>query len=369
MPRFDIPKATVKAEAARLKALFEESGAQAVEMDILLPAEVLLDLYGEDIRARAYVTSDPERGEMMLRPDFTVPVVQEHMTNGAEPARYTYAGEVFRKQEDMPTRANEYMQVGYEVFDGSDPAAADAEVFARFSEVLAGSGLHAATGDIGILMAAVAGLKTTERRRAALLRHIWRPRRFRALMTRFSEAGTALRKQNLERVRANLAEPEAPFIGLRTQTEIDTRIKALEEDAAEPPISAAEIELLDDILSLKETLPHVLSQLRDIAVDLPAISDAVRLLARRVEALDARGVDVENLDFEASYGRTSMEYYDGFVFGFYAQGRPDLPPVATGGRYDALTAVLGQGRSIPAVGGVIRPNVLLALKSTQKGAA
>lgn len=53
MPRSDIPKAAVKAEAARLKAFFEASGAQPVEMDILLPAEVLLDLYGEDIRARA----------------------------------------------------------------------------------------------------------------------------------------------------------------------------------------------------------------------------------------------------------------------------------------------------------------------------
>ncbi|MCA0042720.1 ATP phosphoribosyltransferase regulatory subunit [Celeribacter litoreus] len=362
MARLDIPKAEVKAEAARLKALFEAQGAQGVEMDILLPAEVLLDLYGEDIRARAYVSTDPDRGEMMLRPDFTVPMVQQHMDDGAEPARYTYAGEVFRKQEDVPTRANEYIQVGYEVFDGSDPAAADAEVFATFADALNGLDLRAATGDIGILMAAVRGLKTTERRRAALLRHIWRPRRFRALMTRFSAAGTQLRKQNLDRVRANLKEAEAPFIGLRAQSEIEQRINALEEDATEAPISEGEIELLEDILSLKETLPNVLSQLRDIAVDLPEISRAVSLLGDRCEALAKRGVDVDNLDFEASYGRTSMEYYDGFVFGFYAEGRPDLPPVATGGRYDALTAVLGQGRSIPAVGGVMRPGLMLALK-------
>ena len=69
-----------------------------VEADMLLPADTLLDLYGEDIRARAYVTADPLRGEMMLRPDFTVPVVQAHM-QGAEPARYCYLGEVFRKQD------------------------------------------------------------------------------------------------------------------------------------------------------------------------------------------------------------------------------------------------------------------------------
>ncbi|MEL6419793.1 MAG: ATP phosphoribosyltransferase regulatory subunit, partial [Pseudomonadota bacterium] len=66
---------------------------------------------------------------------------------------------------------------------------------------------------------------------------------------------------------------------------------------------------------------------------------------------------------EASYGRTSMEYYDGFVFGFYAEGRADLPPVATGGRYDALTRRLGEGRAIPAVGAVIRPGILAELEA------
>ncbi len=90
-----------------------------VEADLLLPAETLLDLYGEDIRARAYVTTDPLQGEMMLRPDFTVPVVQAHMADGADPARYCYLGEVFRKQEHLGPRASEYLQVGFEVFDRS----------------------------------------------------------------------------------------------------------------------------------------------------------------------------------------------------------------------------------------------------------
>ena len=98
---------TARDEAARIRAAFEAAGAVPVETDILQPAETLLDLYGEDIRARAYVTSDPVRGELMLRPDFTVPVVQMHMANGADPARYTYAGEVFRKQEAGSARASE----------------------------------------------------------------------------------------------------------------------------------------------------------------------------------------------------------------------------------------------------------------------
>ena len=96
---------------------------------------------------------------------------------------------------------------------------------------------------------------------------------------------------------------------------------------------------------------------------MPAIGDAVTRLDARLTALDARGVDIAALEFEGSYGRTSLEYYDGFVFGFYAIDRPDLPPVATGGRYDALTAQLGQGRAVPAVGGVIRPDLALEIRT------
>lgn len=355
-------KAKIKARAAELSARFQAAGAVPVETPVLLPAEALLDLYGEDIRGRAYVTSDALRGEQMLRPDFTVPVVQMHMAHGAEPARYTYAGEVFRRQEDDAARANEYMQVGYEVFDRENPAAADAEVFATVKDALGEVSVRAATGDIGILAAAVAGLETTERRKRALARHIWRPRRFKALLDRF--AG----RTEMPATRAKLLAADAPLdhgypdIGLRTQGEVAARIDWLREDAAAEPISAMQVELIEALLNVRETLPNALEHIRDLAVDMPAISEAAYRLRDRIEAMDARGVDVENLAFEASYGRTSMEYYDGFVFGFTVEDRADLPPVATGGRYDALTQVLGQGREIPAVGGVIRPGLLVELE-------
>lgn len=360
-----VPSSVTRAEAVRLLALFEQAGAQRVDCGILQPAEVLLDLYGEDIRGRAYVTQDPSRGEQMLRPDFTVPVVQMHMTGGAEPARYTYAGEVFRRQEDHPERENEYIQVGYEVFDRVDPDAADAEVFALFHTALAPLGLHPATGDIGILMAAVDGLDTSARRRAALMRHIWRPRRFRALLDRFAgRSPVPASRAALLRAEDALADA-GPMIGLRSPAEISARIEALREDAQDRPLSEAQVAALDAVLAVRETCPFALERLRDIAVDLPAISGALDRFARRIDALDKRGVDIEHLDFEASYGRTSMEYYDGFVFGFYAAGRPDLPPVATGGRYDALTRRLGNGAEIPAVGGVIRAGLIEILGGGQ----
>ena len=361
MPASNSEKSRVRIEAEAICDDFVSIGAARVETDILLPAEVLLDLYGEDIRARAYVTSDPEQGEMMLRPDFTVPVVQYHMAGDGLPGSYTYFGEVFRKQEDHPERRSEYMQVGYEEFGGVDAAVSDAAVFGKFSELLAPMGLRAATGDIGILIAMVAGLKTTQDRRVALMRHIWRPARFTALVKRF--AGLT----PVPASRAALLASEAPMdaagaiVGLRSGREISNRIEALRADAAQAPMSAEEVNLISAVLAVSETCPNALEHLRDIAVDMPGLLPALDRFEARCEAMAKRGVDVDSLAFEASYGRTSMEYYDGFVFGFYSEARADLPPVSTGGRYDALTRRLGQGREIPAVGGVIRPDLLLDL--------
>ena len=347
--------------AAGIETLFQQAGAATVQAAILQPAETLLDLYGEDIRARAYVTSDPLRGEQMLRPDFTVPVVQMHMEQGAEPARYTYNGVVFRRQEDDATRANEYLQVGYEVFDRSNPAETDAEVFALIQNALGDAPVRATIGDIGILMAAVDGLNTSERRKSALRRHIWRPTRFRALLDRFAgRVETPAARQALIASDDPMAQA-GPQIGLRSAAEVAERIDVLKSDAAMDPISATEFDLIETILQVRATCPNALAQLRDIAVDVPSITGAVTRLGERFEALDARGVETSSLMFETSYGRTSMEYYDGFVFGFHATDHAGLSPIATGGRYDALTQRLGKGDAIPAVGGVIRPDLLIQI--------
>ncbi len=354
----------IRTRAAALQAHFAAHGAIPVETPILQPAEALLDLYGEDIRARAYVTQDPLRGEQMLRPDFTVPVVQMHMAKYADPARYTYAGEVFRRQETDTGRPSEYMQVGYEVFDGRDPAAADAEVFALIAAPLAHLGLRAVTGDMGLLIAAVEGLDTTPARKAALRRHIWRPARFRALLDRYA-GRSAPPAARVALLTAALPFGDAPDIGLRNRDEVATRIAALRIDAAAPPLTAADIDRLTALLAIAGPMPVALAALDQLARDMPAIRQATDAIHRRMDALTARGITPATLHFDATHGRGSMEYYDGFVFSLIAPQHSDLPPVASGGRYDALTRVLGAGAAVPAVGGVIRPELVLTLEAAR----
>ncbi|HSF64563.1 MAG TPA: ATP phosphoribosyltransferase regulatory subunit, partial [Paracoccaceae bacterium] len=258
------------------------------------------------------------------------------------------------------------LQVGFEVFDRADPAGADAEVFALIARVLAPLSLRAATGDMGLLIAAVEGLSTTPRRKAALLRHIWRPRRFRALLDRFAgrvpvppSRAALLGRLSVDDAAALIAQA-GPMIGLRGEDEIAARAAALVEDSAAPPIAEGEAAALDALLRIEGRLAGALAPLRAVASRLPALDAAVDRFAARVQALADRGVDPGAVDFAASHGRTTLEYYDGFVFSFHGPG--DMPPVASGGRYDALTAVLGQGRSIPAVGGVVRPALVAGLR-------
>ena len=355
--------AEVRAEVGRLMSGFLANGAQPVEPAALLPADVLIDLYGEDLRARAYTTHDPVEGELMLRPDFTVPVVQMHMANGQGAARYAYAGSVWRRQEPGSNRPTEYLQAGFEVFGGDNPAADDAEVFAVLATALGDLPVQATTGDMGLVFAAIDALETTERRKSALRRHVWRPARFKRLLERYSSTpqASAERVALLQAVKdgnvQDMIATSGPAHGVRSVDEIAARAEILLNESLASPLSEAEVALVMGVLDLRSTMGYAAQELRKVA---PMLEGAIQQLEARAQALVDAGIDVSDLPFEASYGRTTLEYYDGFVFGFHAPSRPDLPQIAQGGRYDALTRVLGNG--VPAVGGIIRPEAALALK-------
>jgi ATP phosphoribosyltransferase regulatory subunit len=359
--------ARLEGELARLVAVLSSTGGIRVDPAALQPADVLLDLYGEDIRARAFVATD-EGAEMMLRPDFTVPIAQLHMAGGAPPARYVYCGPVWRRQQAGSDRPREYLQAGIEVFDGADVAARDAEVLGLILEALGEAPVEIVTGDMGLALAAIDALGTSEVRRRALRRHVWRPGRFHALLERYGARHAELNQRRAAllaaeaegRVPELIAAAGAP-VGLRDVDEIAARVARLAAEAATPPLDPAAVAGLEAVLALKGNSVAVLAELRGIAREMPAMAAAADRLAARLDAFAARGIDPGRLAFEASFGRTSLEYYDGFVFGAFATGRGDLPPIASGGRYDALTRVLGQGRQVPAVGGIVRPEALLAL--------
>jgi len=360
---------------ATLGTLFANAGYAPVTTPHLFEADTLIDLYGEDIRGRAFLFPGAGGGnELCLRPDFTVPVVRAHGANGWDrAARYGYQGPVFRRQPPGATRPMEYLQSGIENLGDPDAATADAQVFALTLQGLGDLGagpLAITTGDLSIAFALLDALAMPAHRRHQLRRHFWRPQRFHQLIAQAVAGPTAptpLRARliaaaddptAIAAIAAQAGEP----LGLREIDEIAARTSALANAATQPPMPAEQAELIESALSINGPAGSALARLRALThAGGTDITPALDRFEARLTALDHAGIDAANLPFDAAFGR-KLEYYEGFVFEITAQGRPDLPPLSGGGRYDAMTRRLGATRAIPAVGAMIRPEAVLAMR-------
>src|SRR5579875_3719904 len=110
------------ARAEALIASYERAGYRRLAPTILQPAEPFLDLSGEDIRKRMYLTTAPGGGEFCLRPDLTIPVSRDYLASplAGRPAGFCYLGPVFRYRASEPA---EFLQAGIESFGRTDKAA------------------------------------------------------------------------------------------------------------------------------------------------------------------------------------------------------------------------------------------------------
>ncbi len=362
----------LKEELRRLSDLFELDGALTVEMPSLVDSEVLLDLYGEELNSRAYIVEDPVRGNLMLRPDFTVPIVQMHLESGIEAEKYCYAGKVWRKQDQFSLRQTEYWQAGFEHFGGKNVPADDVAAFSLIRKAIGNLDLEIVTGDLGILRSAINGLTTNTRCKKALLRQLWRPARFRQTLQYFSSSSSLIKDNQLkliEALKVGSLEKElsqvGPIIGLRRAQDIVNRIEFIAEDSKENQINEFDLKFLEDLLSISCPLVEASAYIKKISRSNVELNEAVILLENRLDAMSDAKVDTKKMSFEVSFGRTSMEYYDGFVFEIHVDKKGILAPVAQGGRYDELTKFFNnRGDSenvLSAIGGIIRPEILIEL--------
>ena len=108
------------AQADALLASFEGAGYARATPAILQPAEPFLDLSGEDIRKRMYLTTDPRGQELCLRPDLTIPVSRDYLASpvAGKPQAFCYLGPVFRLVERGPWLRHRCGRCGRCVYHG-----------------------------------------------------------------------------------------------------------------------------------------------------------------------------------------------------------------------------------------------------------
>jgi len=376
------------AQAQRLMAAFMRAGYEQIAPAIIQPAGLFLDVVGEALRARTYVFTDPDGEELCLRPDLTVPTCRLHLARhpaGNVRARYCYSGPAFRYQPGGATSAHpsEFRQAGIESFAAVDREHDDAAVLALIVEALKDAGIRQfrlRLGDLGLFAALLDALAMPQRWRRRLRHYFWRPEAFRAELARLTSRD-ALKINGLPRALVDALDPARPreaqrlveahlegagleLVGSRTLPEITDRLLAEAADAREEPLAAATAALIEGYTGLKsparEAADRIEALIRPHTLNLDAPLAAFR---RRLDLLEAAGVDTMQAAFAAEFGR-NLEYYTGFVFEIIARELDPSSPLAGGGRYDSLLADVGAPARVPAVGSSIHTERLLSVLST-----
>ncbi|MBS0534881.1 MAG: ATP phosphoribosyltransferase regulatory subunit [Proteobacteria bacterium] len=356
------------ARAEALVASYERAGYARVSPPILQPAEPFLDLSGEDIRRRMFLTTAPGGTELCLRPDLTIPVSRHYLASAAagKPAGYCYVGPVFRHRTDA---SPEFLQAGIESFGRSDQAAADAEMLALGLEATANYDLAAPdirTGDVALFAALIAALDLAPAWKRRLIKDFNRKTNLAQDLDRLVLGGNNSRPE-YQGVLAALAgsDPKGAHalvtdllsiagisaVGGRSVAEIADRFLEQSALGASTKLPRDVRGLIERFLAVAGDPDEAAAELRALAADANLageLAPALDLLESRNGFLAARDIDLKRVHFSTAFGR-GFDYYTGFVFELTDPSRTGDPLVA-GGRYDGLLTRLGAAAPIPAIG-------------------
>ena len=354
----------------RIRALFLAMGAAPVDVPIMQPLSLLLDLAGEAVRARLFTVQADGVEEACLRPDLTIPVARAHIAAGTAAGRYVYDGKAFRLARAGSGAAEEFLQIGLEVFEAGDGPAQDAAIAAvawRAAQAGGREDLSLDLGDVSLYGAFIAGLGLAPSLAARLERALLRPRVLKAEMDRARAGATAAPEPDrLPALLIGLPEDEATAVleelwaladirrvGGRSAAEIVHRLAVRAGDgAAGPRLTAAEADLIDRFLAVSDrpgpAIDGVAALAREAGV---ALDDPLQAWARRLKGVGAPDASIR---FCPGFAR-EFGYYDGFLFEVRSAALGPDRPVAAGGRYDGLLGRLGAPASSGAVGCMVRP--------------
>lgn len=351
--------------ARDLAALISARDAELVDIPVIQPADQFLDMAGEDLRRRIFLTENENGQSLCLRPEFTIPVCRNHIElNAATPKRYAYLGEVFRQRREG---GNEFFQAGIEDLGDANRARADArslaDAIASIRLVAPKAELETLLGDQAIFEAVLAALGLPRGWQKKLARAFGNPGQLKSLL---ADLSSSQKNGSLpDRLTALVADGDET--GLAAALEQDMQVAGLSPGAGRSPQEIAR-RLIEKANLASVKLPAqafaALETFLAIRVPLQAASSHLHTFSRanefdlgpaldqfeaRVVAVREAGIEQENIVYDAAFGRP-LDYYTGLVYETRALASPDLGAIVGGGRYDRLLTMLGAVDSIPGVG-------------------
>ena len=372
----------------RLSDFIAQRGYARLDAPLLEPTELFLRKSGGALAARMYSFTDPGSNAVSLRPEFTASVMRHYLETAADrptdgPARWQYAGPVFRYDPYNSAASGQFTQVGAELI-GSADIMADAELLTLAAGIPAELGITdycVRLADLDVLDSVLDTAAVSERARSFIIANMNRiagsaagnadSTGIDALLRRAAElhiiAGGPLAadESDLAAAVAGLSDDEARSVlagfmrwrdaagsplGRRSPDEIISRLLHKLRGGDAPDAVRRGLTLAARLAAISGPPGAAVAQAQELAAGAGAATAAVNRLGALAALLEADTNLHQHLRVDFALAR-GIAYYNGIIFDIVPE-RDGGGSVALGGggRYDALARALGGPTDIPALG-------------------
>jgi histidyl-tRNA synthetase len=369
----------------RLVRLFGSYGYRFLEMPILESTELFLRKSGGELASQMYSFTDPGSNPVSLRPEFTSPMMRHYLEHADEvelPARWQYAGPVFRYEVSHPEGCGQFTQVGAELL-GSSSVMADVELLSLAAQVpvsLSVSNYRVELADLEVIHSILDTVGLSERARSFIIGNVPKLREGRqsvpSLLKRAQQLhliGYNAEENNLSAAIAGLDDSQASKVlqgflswtggealqlGQRDPNEVVQRLLRKLRGTDDQSRLERGLELIADLATIRGEPLSALDEARTVVDRAGADPTALGRLAELLDLLlGVPGLEEHlALDFGLARG---IAYYNGIIFEVTHPAWQGS--LGGGGRYDGLARALGSPEAVPASGFAYTLETLLVL--------
>ena len=358
-------------DPASIREFFINKGYTFCNPAMTIPADIVMNFMGEDVRNRLLFTSSPGGDELCLRPDFTLPLAISYINNELQSNKFVYDGYAFRfpSINEKTRYCPEFRQIGIENFGDKNKIDAEGDVISQAYEILSSfydDHLEIKISDISMFYQLLDHLNIDTHLFNRFRRLYWRGLSAteikdsikKIINTRFDikprlDLIEEYKNNNLSSIAfiQKLAgyDDLSVFSG-RQPDDIVKRYIDKSELSNNNAINDTVIEQITEFLSIKGNISKITQLLDNFQkkyhID---FAEGIENLENRIKILRKNQIPTDMIEFNATLSR-KVEYYTGLVFEVRMRNKNKNEPIAIGGRYDKIFEQLGSKDPIPAVG-------------------
>ncbi len=372
-----------------LTGLISGFGYRYLETPLLEGTELFLRQSGGDLASRMYSFVDAGSHQVSLRPELTSPIMRHYLENAAEmplPARFQYAGPVFRYDVAHPEGSGQFTQVGAELIGGGG-VVADAELLTLAASIPAHANLEGwriELADLAVFHSLLDVSRVSDRARGFILASVPQLNKGSEFLEQARERASQLHlgdrsreNQELSAAIAGLGDEQARQViqgflqwngtdirrfGQRDPGQVVDRFLRKLRGSDELGRLEAGLELTAALSAIRGDPDEAIASALELTENAGADTDPLHRLASLVDVLASCPETQGRVTVDFGLAR-GIAYYNGIIF---EVRHPDWAgPMGGGGRYDSLARALGGARDVPALGFAYTLETLLALTGQQ----